>query len=67
MSNSDWVPTARLRFVEREVPLDNPGQLVTKRTVRILQQYWAQDVPGYMRKRAEGGWRDVEIEEETAP
>lgn len=67
MANDDWVPTARLRFVEREVPLDNPGQLVTKRTVRILQQYWAHDVPGYMRKSAEDEWRDVVVEEETAP
>jgi hypothetical protein len=65
MSNSDWVPTARLRFVKREIPGVEGG--VPAYTLRILQQYWAQDVPGYMRKSAEGGWRDVEIEEETAP
>ena len=62
MANDDWVPTARLRFVKRREIADVDAPIV-----RILQQYWAQDVPGYMRKSAEGGWRDVEIEDETAP
>ena len=61
MANDDWVPTARLRFVEREVPLDDPGQLVTKRTVRILQQLWSRDLPSYMRNSEEGEWKDVPI------
>jgi len=66
MAHEDWVPTAKLRFVEREVPLDVPTQLVTKKTVRILQQFWSQDLPSYMRREAEGAWRDVPVEQETA-
>ena len=55
--NGEMAPTARLRFVERAMPLDAENRL---RTVRILQQYWAEDMPGYMRDLAKGEWRDVE-------
>jgi hypothetical protein len=34
---------------------------------RFLQQWFAPDVPGYMRRDAEGEWRDVPVEEATAP
>jgi hypothetical protein len=50
------IPTARLRFVERAVSLDAENSA----TVKILQQYWAEDMPGYMRDLAKGEWRDVE-------
>lgn len=50
-----YVPTAKLRFVERPASLDAENC----RTLRILQQYWAEDLPGYMRAEAKGEWRDV--------
>lgn len=50
------IPTARLRFVERAVSLDAENSA----TMKILQQYWAEDMPGYMRDLAKGEWRDVE-------
>ena len=54
MANEDWVPTAKLRFVKREGAM-------------ILEQWFTQDVPGYMRKSAEGEWRAVVTEVEPAP
>ena len=52
MANDDWVPTARLRWVRRSIDPTFPPQL-------ILEQWYSQDVPGYMRRDAEGEWRDV--------
>jgi len=65
MANEDWVQTAKLRFVHRVIE-SQPAKLsaVTK---LILQQWFAADVPGYMKNHAEGEWRDVPVEEETAP
>jgi hypothetical protein len=57
MSNSDWVPTARLRWVERIDPPEPEDTFQRKRV--FLQQWYSQDVPGYMRRDAEGEWRDV--------
>ena len=63
----DLAPTARLRWVEREVPateLSEGGGAVTLRGMtqwRVLQQWWAADVPSYMRATAEGEWRDVPV------
>jgi hypothetical protein len=34
--------------------------------VKVLQQYFAEDLPGYMRNDAKGDWRDV-ITVEGAP
>jgi hypothetical protein len=42
---NDWVPTPRLRWVGVPAPR--------------LQQWWAEDVPAYMRSTAAGEWRDV--------
>lgn len=61
MANEDWVPTAKLRFVDRPAPGTEKIRQV------ILQQWWSQDVPGYMRRDAEGEWRDVVVEAEFAP
>lgn len=51
------IPTARLRFIEREPPLG-----ITGGPWKILQQYWAEDMPAYMRDQAKGEWRDVPLE-----
>jgi hypothetical protein len=48
-------PTAKLRFVERATSLDAESC----RTVRILQQWWAEPIPPYMRNDAIGEWRDI--------
>jgi hypothetical protein len=53
-------PTARLRFVLR-TPLDAAACSLNAMPERILQQWWAEDVPGYMRRGAQGEWRDVEV------
>jgi hypothetical protein len=68
MSNNEWVPTPKLRFVERAgVPILQHDNTKVEMTVHVLQQWFSQDVPGYMRKDAEGEWRDVLTEAETAP
>lgn len=51
--SADWVPTARLRWERREIFGDPVN------TTRVLQQWYAADVPGYLRRTAEGEWRDV--------
>jgi hypothetical protein len=56
--NGDWKPTGRLRFVSR---LENPHSEVPR---KILQQWYALDVPAYM-LGTEGEWRDVALESET--
>ncbi len=63
MSQGDLAPTPRLRFVERTIDVDivDPGQDMGARTVRILQQWFAENVPAYMRDDAAGEWRDVEV------
>lgn len=43
-----YVPTTRLRWVR-----DADKQL-------YLEQWWAEDMAGYMRDQAEGEWRRVE-------
>jgi len=53
----DLVPTAKLRFVSRAVPPDTDGG--TASIARILQQWWAPDVPAYMVDDAQGEWRDI--------
>lgn len=63
--SDDYVPTAKLRFVERR---NDPrsGEFVT----RILQQYWE---PAYIKDYGRplagmpaGEWRDVSMETEHA-
>lgn len=71
-------PTAKLRFVERSVPMhsfykttDAQGNLVqATQTYRVLQQWWApfrtfSDGYGYQTVELVGGeWRDVPLEVE---
>jgi len=52
--NGALAPTAKLRFIVREIPDGD-----TIRHAKILQQWWAMDVPSYM-QGSEGEWRDVE-------
>ena len=69
MSREDWAPTERLRFVERQTSegVEQKSKKTTvARTVRILQQWFAPNVPSFMRGN-EGEWRDVSIESENAP
>jgi hypothetical protein len=69
--NSDWVPTAKLRWRrgsrEQDGPVVTHGGYPRDETLYVLQIWYSQDVPGYMRKNAEGEWRDVPLEEATAP
>ena len=71
MANDDWVATARLRYVLLEMKQDLEARgianLPDSYKQRFLQQWFAPDVPGYMRRDAEGEWRDVPVEEATAP
>lgn len=61
-------PTAKLRFVERSVPMhpfykttDAQGNLVqTTQTYRVLQQWWAVERDGQITPTGE--WRDVPLE-----
>jgi hypothetical protein len=48
-------PTAKLRFVERATSLDAENC----RTLKILQQWWAEPMPAYMRSEGTGEWRDI--------
>lgn len=62
-------PTAKLRFVEREVQVPVQGDfVVTYKTVRILQQWWEKDIAGQYTAAiagdSSGEWRDVPIEKE---
>jgi hypothetical protein len=63
--SADWVPTAKLRWIHRRDDAAPTSGLSIGGTV--LQQWWAADVPGYMRRDAEGEWRDVVVEQEPAP
>ncbi len=73
--SADWVPTARLRWVAREqraaVDVTIGEETLTGTSVcgrwPVLQQWFAADVPGYMRRDAEGEWRDVPVYEDLAP
>jgi hypothetical protein len=65
---NEWKPTATLRFVEREVKrekIQNAPEIWSMSTVRILQQWFAPDVPAYMVDPTQGEWRDIVIEKET--
>ena len=57
-------PTAKLRFVEREIQEPYEFELhkniaITKK-VRILQQWWAVELDGQITPTGE--WRDVPVE-----
>ena len=62
-------PTAQLRWVWRAVrtgdATETGATFVVKRR-RVLEQYWDQDVPDYMRSRRGGEWREIDEYEEPA-
>ena len=57
------VPTTKLRFVKRRFTTGPGDEIGDTRT--ILQQWWAEDMPGYMRDLAKGEWHDVEVADEN--
>lgn len=70
--NEDWKPTARLRLIKRDNRSAEQRERHEKEGVAYfyqptLQQWYAPDVPSYMRTQSDGEWRDVLVEEETAP
>jgi hypothetical protein len=62
MANEDWVPTGKLRWLPRD-----GARIHASLPNIVLQAWYSPNVPGYMRRDAEGEWRDVVVEEETAP
>lgn len=62
-TSNNFVPTSKLRWIEREEPQEGIVALVK---VRILQQWHAPDVQGFMRGN-EGEWRDVECVSDHTP
>ena len=67
-----WAPTSRLRWVQKSVPAAEqppPKKGVAPTVVmvecRVLQVWWAEDIPSYMRNSAKGEWRDVPVEGEA--
>jgi hypothetical protein len=60
--NDDWQPTTRLRFVNYTSPL-NASPVSGAR--KILQQWWAPNMPAYMQDPTVGEWRDVPLMEES--
>jgi len=52
-------PTVKLRFVWRDGPLENNGNVVSKKAVRVLQQWWQAELTGE--------WRDVPLEPAAVP
>jgi hypothetical protein len=52
-------PTVKLRFVWRDGPLENNGSVVSKKAVRVLQQWWQAELTGE--------WRDVPLEPAAVP
>jgi hypothetical protein len=56
--SKDFVETMKLRFVERDA---TDADATIMRKARILQQWYAEDMPAYMRDQAKGEWRDVPV------
>jgi hypothetical protein len=55
-------PTPKLRFVERDSYSRNGEHFREPHKVRVLQQWWDNDIPGW---NAPGEWRDVPMEKEA--
>ena len=65
-ATDELVPTAKLRFVEREMTTPIDGKTARVQVLKILQQYWSNAPlvkmgPTHMIK---GEWRDVPVEKE---
>lgn len=59
-------PTARLRFVEREVRIPIREGIARCEHHKFLQQWWAFDPDSYTDwiTKTNGEWRDVPLEKE---
>ena len=55
------IATTRFRYVERDSYEHNGEHFTHPHRVRILQQWWDNDIPGW---KALGEWRDVPLEKE---
>jgi hypothetical protein len=61
--NSSYVPTSKLRWVRRPLSVSEGGGAVSIDAMldsRVLQQWWAPNLPGYMADQSIGEWRDVQ-------
>ena len=56
------IATTRFRYVERDSYEHNGEHFTYPHRVRILQQWWDNDIQGW---KAPGEWRDVPLEEEA--
>ena len=56
------IATTRFRYVERDSYEQNGEHFTHPHRVRILQQWWDNDIPGW---KAPGEWRDIPLEEEA--
>jgi hypothetical protein len=54
------IPTAKLRFVERDSYSKNGEHFTHPHKVKILQQWWASTT-----KYGSGKWQDIPLEEEN--
>ena len=55
--SDELVPTPQLRWVRRCALDEVFGR-------DVLQQWYAEDLPAYMRSQAKGEWRDVQTQPE---
>ena len=49
---------------EQPKPKKGVAPAVVMVECRVLQVWWAEDIPSYMRNSAKGEWRDVPVERE---
>jgi hypothetical protein len=54
-------PTPRLRWVERAAG----SALDDNATMHVLQQWWAPQMPAYMRDPNVGEWKDIELAQDA--
>jgi hypothetical protein len=55
--STEWRATPRLRWVDRPCGSAADDNAV----MRVLEQWWGPDLPGYMRDDSVGEWRDVPV------
>lgn len=55
-----FIPTSKLRFIERDCYVKNGESFQEPFKQRILQQWWASTT-----KFGDGQWRDIPLEEEN--
>jgi hypothetical protein len=59
------IPTLHLRFIERQVIVEQHETFSTAKTVKVLQQFWehvdGQEVMGDMFVTKVGTWKDIPL------